>query len=96
LPGIGSFIKISKDNIIATVFKKAEDSENYILRCYEAFGEETEADIELYILNKSWKAKFYKNEIKTFLIPADGSEIKEVNLIELEEKKNFQVDTELE
>ncbi|HHV96286.1 MAG TPA: alpha-mannosidase [Clostridiaceae bacterium] len=96
LPGRGSFIKISKDNIIATVFKKAEDSENYILRCYEAFGEETEADIELYILNKSWKAKFYKNEIKTFLIPADGSEIKEVNLIELEEKKNFQVDTELE
>ena len=31
LPGRKSFIKISKENIIVTMYKKADDSEDYIL-----------------------------------------------------------------
>jgi len=86
-PRTASIINISRENIIASVFKKAEDSEDYILRCYETAGIKTEVEIGLSITDencKKWTAVFNINEIKTFLIPHDGSEIKEVNLIELE------------
>lgn len=76
-------IKISKDNVIATVFKKAEDGDGYILRCYETDGVNSDVEIEIPALKRKWKATFGRCEIKTFRIPEnDEKEITECNLIE--------------
>ena len=75
-------IKISNQNIIATVFKRAEDDNGYILRCYETLGCDCETDIEIPFTQKSWTANFGKCEIKTFFIP-DNGEVIEKNLLEM-------------
>jgi alpha-mannosidase len=42
LPFVNTFIKFDAENLILMAFKSAEDeAETYILRCYEAHGEET-------------------------------------------------------
>jgi alpha-mannosidase len=43
----GSFLAISPDNAIVTVVKKAEDSNDIILRWYEAEGKDCVATIRL-------------------------------------------------
>jgi alpha-mannosidase len=48
LPRKFSFLKISPDNLILSAFKKAEDSDEVILRFFETKGEETMAEIELF------------------------------------------------
>jgi len=68
LPSSQSFLEINKENIIASVLKKHEDSGDIILRCFETIGKETEAEIKLPFLNKKWTAKFKPCEIKTFLV----------------------------
>jgi alpha-mannosidase len=47
LPLRHSFIEISPDNMIITTLKKAEDSNDLILRFYETKGEESKAKISL-------------------------------------------------
>ncbi len=77
-------LRISRDNIIATVFKKAEDGNGYILRCYEVHGVETSAAVELPLLGRKWNTEFDRCEIKTFRIPENpGRQVEEINLIEL-------------
>lgn len=77
-------IRISSDNIIAPVFKRAEEGNGYILRCIETAGRDTAAGIELPLLDRSWQAVFKKCEIKTFWIPdAKGADIQERNLLEI-------------
>jgi len=46
LPSQHSFIEVSPENVILTVAKEAEDSEDMILRLYEAHGSDTEARIK--------------------------------------------------
>lgn len=83
LPRSFEGIKIAVDNVIATVLKKAEDKNGYILRCYETCGKEAVTEIEIPFLNKKWSAKFGKCEIKTFYIPEASEELViENNLIE--------------
>jgi len=43
-----SFLKISPDNILLSALKKAEDSDEVILRFFETEGETTEAQVELF------------------------------------------------
>ena len=38
LPAACSFVKVEPENLVMTVLKKAEDSEQLIMRCYEAEG----------------------------------------------------------
>jgi len=84
LPQTLSGIEIGDDNIIASVFKRAEDGNGYIVRCYETAGRVTDTTVSLPILDKSWSAKFNKCEIKTFFIPDDKkAEVTETNLLEL-------------
>jgi len=45
IPPSHSFIEVSPDNVILTVMKKAEDSEETILRLYETNNKDTEAKI---------------------------------------------------
>ena len=54
LPFVNSFIEFEAENLILMAFKSAEDeAETYILRCYEAHGEETEG-----LVRTSLKLKF--------------------------------------
>ena len=77
-------IEICPDNIIATVFKRAEDGAGFILRCYETAGRETSAEMEIPMLNRKWKASFARCEIKTFFIPDNPDDlVAEKNLIEM-------------
>lgn len=77
-------IKVSRNNIIASVFKKSEDGKDYILRCCETNGTETDVTIEIPLLNKIIKTKFCRCEIKTFRIsPNSNTDVSECNLIEL-------------
>jgi len=82
LPKEQSFIKIDKENIIVEALKKAEDSDDIILRLYETEGKPAEVNIELF--ERSWKAQVNPCEIRTFLVPRDKKEpICELNLLEL-------------
>ncbi|MCD6089607.1 alpha-mannosidase [Candidatus Bathyarchaeota archaeon] len=79
----GSFIKVSKENVLVSVLKKHEDSDDLILRCYETFGKETVAEIKIPFLNRSWKASFKPCEIKTFIIPRRPElEVAEIDMLE--------------
>ena len=76
-------LKVASDHIIATVFKRAEENDGYILRCYETAGKGKNTTISVPMINRSWSARFQKCEIKTFWIPDDvNAEIAEVNLLE--------------
>jgi alpha-mannosidase len=47
LPPVNSFFSIEPDNMILSVIKKSEDSDDLILRCYETSGKETNAVIRV-------------------------------------------------
>jgi len=81
LPQEKSFIEVDKENIIVSVIKKAEDSEDIIVRAYETRGIST--DVNFVLFDRNWNASFSSCEIKTFLIPRNKFlPIKEVNLLE--------------
>jgi alpha-mannosidase len=48
LPPEFSFLKLSPDNLILSALKKAEDTDEVILRFFETTGEATEAEVELF------------------------------------------------
>jgi len=48
LPSAFSFLKVSPNNLILSALKKAEDSDEVILRFFETKGEETMAELELF------------------------------------------------
>lgn len=84
LPQSYSGIRISKENIVATVLKRCEDQTGFILRCYEPLGQGTEVTIDLPILVRKWTTSFAANEIKTLFIPDDQlSQVEETNLLEV-------------
>ncbi|MCU6795982.1 hypothetical protein OB236_28065 [Paenibacillus sp. WQ 127069] len=84
LPQKWSGIHLSTEQVAATVFKRAEEGNGYILRCYEAHGLETDVTIELPMLGRSWQSRFGRCEIKTFYIPdASDLPVVETNFIEL-------------
>jgi alpha-mannosidase len=84
LPQYFEGIKISGGSIVASVLKKSEDKNGFILRCYETNGKSSSVVIEIPMLNKKWESVFGEYEIKTFLVPNDDDkEVYEVNLIEM-------------
>ena len=83
LPQSLSGLFVEPKNIIATVFKKAEDINGYILRCYESRGQAARAVIDLPLLNRKWETDFSPFEIKTFFVSAERDvEIRETDLLE--------------
>ena len=88
LPPTHSFISIEPDNLILTVIKKSEDSDDLILRCYETSGEETNAAIRVaqhfeearetnLLEHEISKLKTYEDRIE---LPIGKNEIKSVQL----------------
>jgi alpha-mannosidase len=85
LPPVMEGIDISSESVIATVFKRAEEGNGYILRCYETMGKEETTNIYIPILNRHWNTSFSKCEIKTFFIPDTfEDEVIEVNFLEFD------------
>lgn len=76
-----SFFKINKENILVTVLKKAEETDDFILRLYETKGKSTQVEIKLF--KRIFKIKVGAYEIKTLLIPKNKEiPVQEVNLLE--------------
>lgn len=87
LPQSSSYVKVNRNNIIVSAIKKAEDSDDLIVRCYETNAQPTDAEIELPTFERTIKTSFKPSEIKTFRVPKDSSKpINETNLIEWDEK----------
>jgi len=67
LPKAHSFVSVQPENIILTVIKKAEDSNDIILRFYETSGKDTKAVIHV--------AETLKGARETDLLENEASEI---------------------
>jgi alpha-mannosidase len=75
LPKVFSFISAQPENIILTVVKKAEDSDDIILRFFETFGKNTKAVIRLPEAPKSAKeTDLMENETSRILIKENAVE----------------------
>jgi alpha-mannosidase len=84
LPQRYAGLRVSNPSIIATVLKRAEDDNGYVLRLQETAGTAGETEIEIPMLKRRWSARLGKCEIKTFHIPDDpAGKVEEVDLIEL-------------
>ncbi len=66
-----SAIDISAPNITVTALKNHEDSDAYVLRCYESENKATSANIRVF--DTEFSADFCPNEIKTFIIDRKGA-----------------------
>ncbi len=86
LPQKYSFLSADESNIIVSVIKKAEDSDDMIIRCYETSGMTTRASITLPKWDRVITADFGPCEIKTFLVPQNYKlPVLETNLLEIAE-----------
>lgn len=62
-----SFVKVDKGNVIVSAMKKTDDENNYIIRLYEATGEDTDVTVTFpFNIEKLWK---------TDMIEENGKEI---------------------
>lgn len=82
LPAEGSFLEVEPDNIVLTVLKLAEDSDQLVLRGYETAGRPTGALIRLPMLAIEFRATFHPHEIKTWRLTLPGGAVEEVDLLE--------------
>lgn len=80
-PQSGSFLSVDESNVLITALKKAEESDDLILRCYETDGRPTTATLHLGFANQHWTGNFRPLEIKSLRISKGGA-IREVNLLE--------------
>jgi len=89
LPKVDSFASIQPDNIILTVIKKAEDSEDTILRFYETAGKDTKAIIQVTeTLKDAKETDLLENETseiptqeRTIEMPVSKHEIKTIKIV---------------
>jgi alpha-mannosidase len=86
LPAQASFLEIRPSNVVAVSFKKAEDSDDLILRFYETDGKESIAEIRLPWHKFSRSIPLKPFEIKTlkfsFNSQKEAVSVKEVDMLE--------------
>jgi alpha-mannosidase len=83
LPQSDSFLSVDRDNVVVSVIKQAEDSDDLILRAHETDGVASDATISLPRWSRTIQAHFAPSEIKTFRVPRDESRpVVETNLLE--------------
>jgi alpha-mannosidase len=80
-----SLISLDKANVIIKAFKNAEDDKGHVFRLYETEGIQTEAELHIKEINKSYKLEFAPSEIKTVLVTKEAEDYvcKEVNMLEV-------------
>ncbi|HUB34360.1 MAG TPA: glycoside hydrolase family 38 C-terminal domain-containing protein [Bryobacteraceae bacterium] len=81
-PQAASFLSVSAPDIVITAIKKAEESNDLIVRCYETAGHAGTASIGFDFAGKRWSGTFRAYEIKTLRMDARTGAIREVNLLE--------------
>ena len=77
----GSFLAVDAPNVIVAAVKQSENGDDIIVRCVEATGKQTTAELDLKFAHHKWTVNFRPSEIKTLRISKAGT-IKEVNLLE--------------
>ena len=82
LPPVYSGLEVSADNILVQAMKYSEDGKKIVLRTFECAGKETEAEIDLKILDVKFKFNWKPQEIKTISIDPETKEVKEILIIE--------------
>jgi alpha-mannosidase len=81
-PLAASFLSVDAPDIVVSTVKKAEDGDDFIVRCYETAGRAAKATLGLGLVNRRWEGTFRPLEIKTLRVPRAGGAIREVNLLE--------------
>ncbi|MDO8681956.1 MAG: glycoside hydrolase family 38 C-terminal domain-containing protein [Armatimonadota bacterium] len=72
LPASQSFVSVEQGNLVVTSLKKAEDSNDIVIRFFEAFGEPTKARIQIGLPAKSW----VESDLMENALPDTGGKIK--------------------
>jgi alpha-mannosidase len=80
LPQRASYANDAGGGVVLTVVKGAEDGDAYVVRAYESTGRATRATLTVF--ERTLQADFGANEIKTFLLPRDGGDAVETDLLE--------------
>ena len=78
----GSFLSVDTPNVVVSAVKQAEDGDDTIVRCFEATGRQTKANIDLAFAHAHWSGNFHPFEIKTLRINRKTNAVTEVNLLE--------------
>jgi len=88
-PGTGqrpeSSLILSDSSILVTTFKKAERSEDYIIRLFEPTGQSRTTELHIPSLNMKQVITLGKFEIKTFKLNVTDKILSEVSMMESEE-----------
>jgi alpha-mannosidase len=85
LPRMFSFLSVSDKNVCLAALKRAESSDDVVLRMLEQTGEEREVNITLKtkVIERIFSAKIKPFELKTIVVPVSGSKKEyETNLLE--------------
>jgi alpha-mannosidase len=75
-------IKVTPDNVAATVVKQSEDGSGWVVRLYETVGKETEARVRMPVLECDWSGRLGAHEVKTLRV--EMNKIAEVDLTEMQ------------
>ena len=75
-------ILLSDDVVQLTAFKRAEDSENYVIRLFEPSGQARTTTLTIPALDVEHVVKLKAFEIKTFLFVPQTRTFTETNLLE--------------
>jgi len=82
LPKTSSFLAVDSPGIVVSAIKKAEKSDDIIIRCVETFGEAVNATVDIPFIKVKWKGNFRPCEIKSLSVDIKTGAVKEVNLLE--------------
>lgn len=83
LPRSYSGITVTPASVIATVFKRAEQGDGWIVRLFESSGERAgEEEVRVELAGASWTTELYGFEVQTWKIGDDG-ESRQVDLVEI-------------
>ena len=80
LPQRASYGSDDGGDVVVTVVKCAEDGDAWVVRAYESAGRPASSRIELF--DRVIEAQFGPHEIKTFVVPRDGGDTRETDLLE--------------
>jgi alpha-mannosidase len=84
LPTAATYADDGGGDVVATVVKRAEDDDAFVVRAYESSGRAARATIELPLLGRAVVADFGAHEIKSFRVPDDPAQpVSETDLLEL-------------
>lgn len=90
LPAELSFVSLDRDNVVVEVVKKAEDSEDIIIRLYECYNRRSKVNLTFFKdLSNVWECDLMENNINTVEFKGNNFEF-EINPYEI---KTFKLST---